>query len=125
MIADGDPFAEVFMDRKPSANLRFVSATELRESTPVEPDWLWRGYLARYALTLLAAKPKAGKSTLAVGVSEAMATGAGSFLGRQIANGPVVYVSEESAGTLAHKLPAIDAIRVLTRDAVWPKPTWA
>lgn len=104
--------------------LPFVGADELRESTPVEPAWLWQGYLAPGTLTLLAAKPKAGKSTLAVAISEAMASGAGSFLGRQIIAGPVVYVSEESAGTLAHKLPAIGAIRVLTRDAAWPKPSW-
>src|SRR5947209_20577071 len=87
--------------------LPFVSAAELRACAPAEPDWLWEGYLAPGALTLLAAKPKAGKSTLAVAVSEAMATHAGSFLGRRIAGAPVVYVSEESAGTLAHKLPPV------------------
>lgn len=108
-----------------SAPLPFVSAAELRASTPAEPVWIWAGYLAPGALTLLAGKPKAGKSTLAVAMSEAIAREAGSFLGRAIDGAPVVYVSEETAGTLAHKLPAIDSIRVLTRDAVWPKPTWA
>jgi hypothetical protein len=39
-----------------------------------------------------------------------------------VRSAPVVYLSEEGAGTLAHKLtPA--PIRVLTRD-VWPKPGW-
>jgi hypothetical protein len=107
-----------------SAPLPFVSAAELRNSTPVEPDWLWQGYVAPGALTLLAAKPKAGKSTLALALAEAMVTGAGSFLGRPLASGHVVYVSEEAPGTLAHKLPEQQAIRVLTRDAVWPKPEW-
>lgn len=104
--------------------LPFVSAAELRASTPIEPGWLWHGYLAPGALTLLAGKPKAGKSTLAVAASEAVAREASTFLGRPVVGGPVVYVSEEPAGTLAHKLPAIDAIRVLTRDAAWPKPDW-
>ena len=36
----------------------------------------------------------------------------------------MVYVSEEGAGTLRHKIPATDRLRVLTRDAAWPKPTW-
>jgi hypothetical protein len=39
--------------------LPFVSAAELRASAPDEPEWLWQGYLAPQALTLLAAKPKA------------------------------------------------------------------
>ena len=108
-----------------SIALPFVSAAELRASTPDEPVWTWHGYLAPRTLTLLAAKPKAGKSTLAVAVSEAVARGAGSFLGRDILGGPVVYVSEETAATLAHKLPEIDGIRILTRDACWPKPSWA
>lgn len=108
-----------------ATTLPFVSAAELRASTPSEPEWLWHGYLAPSALTLLAAKPKAGKSTLAVAVSEAVATDSGSFLGRRIAGGPVVYVAEETAATLAHKLPEVDGIRILTRDACWPKPSWA
>jgi hypothetical protein len=107
------------------ARLPFVTAAELRATTPAEPAWLWSGYLAPGALTLLAAKPKAGKSTLAVAISEAAAAGARSFLGRPIGEGPVVYCSEETPATLAHNLPAIDGIRVLTRDAMWPKPSWA
>jgi hypothetical protein len=105
--------------------LPFVSAAHLRANTPSEPEWTWHGYLAPSTLTLLAAKPKAGKSTLAVAVSEALANEASSFLGRAVLGGPVVYVSEETAATLAHKLPQIDGIRVLTRDACWPKPSWA
>jgi len=35
-----------------------------------------------------------------------------------------VYVTEEGPATLAHKLPSSDAVRVLTRDAAWPKPSW-
>jgi AAA domain len=107
-----------------SAALKFVSAAELRAATPVEPNWLWAGYLAPGAVTMLAGKPKSGKSTLACAVIEAVATEGGTFLGRAISAGPVVYVAEEAAGTLAHKLPATDRVRVLTRDAAWPRPAW-
>jgi hypothetical protein len=104
--------------------LGFVWAAELREATPDEPDWVFESYLAPGALTIVAGKPKAGKSTLAWAVSEAVAAQAPSFLGRRVRGGPVVYVSEEGAGTLRHKLPADAPIRILTRDAAYPKPAW-
>jgi hypothetical protein len=107
-----------------STALPFVSAAELRTATPVEPTWLWAGYLAPGGVTMLAGKPKSGKSTLVCAVIEAVATDAGTFLGRSIGAGPVVYVAEEAAGSLAHKLPATDRVRVLTRDAAWPRPAW-
>jgi len=108
-----------------AGELRFLTLAELRERTPAEPTWLWHGYLATGSVTLLAGKPKAGKSTLAIAVSAAMATGATSFLGRDMRPGAVVYVSEEGAPTLMHKLPAGDAgMHLLTRDGAWPKPEW-
>jgi hypothetical protein len=58
------------------------------------------------------------------GLTKAFVSGADSFLGRPIEPGPVVYVSEEGAGTLAHKLPISDRVRVLTRENAWPKPDW-
>jgi hypothetical protein len=106
--------------------LPFVWASELRDATPEEPDWVLDGYLAVGAVTLAAGKPKVGKSTLAWALAEAAASGAGSFLGRRVRGGPVVYLTEESAGTLRHKLPKSRnaGMRVLTRDAAWPKPSW-
>jgi len=109
-------------DARPA--LPFVAASDLRARTPAEPDWLLEGYLARHSLTLLAGKPKAGKSTLSLALGAALASDAAHFLGRKIASGPVLYVSEESAPTLAHKLAPLDGLRVLPRDAVWPKPSW-
>lgn len=105
--------------------LRFVSAAELSSLVPERPPWLWEGYLAQGALTLLAGRPKSGKSTLAWAITEAIAARAPTFLGRGIEHGGVVYVSEEGVGTLAHKLPRGERVRVLTRDAAWPKPSWA
>ena len=104
--------------------LRFAWASELRDATPEEPPWVVTGYLARGAVTMVAGKPKAGKSTWAWAVADAVAVEAASFLGRQVAGGPVVFVTEEGAGTLRHKLPGA-AVRVLTRDAAWPKPRWS
>jgi hypothetical protein len=103
--------------------LRFLTPGELREMTPPEPPWLWHGYIARGAVTLFAGKPKVGKTTLKMGVCGAIGTNAPSFLGRAISGGPVLYVSEEGAPTLVHKLPEGD-FRILTRDLAWPRPAW-
>lgn len=116
-VAEGEPSV--------GTKLRFVSAADLRSVTPEEPEWVWEGYVARGAITLLAGKPKVGKSTAALALVEAVVAGAPSFLGRRVSCGSVVYVSEEAAGTLVGKLPADDRVRVLTRDAAWPKPSWA
>ena len=104
--------------------LPFVSAAELKASTPLEPFWVVDGYLAEGNITLLSGRPKAGKSTLAFDLSAAVANEAMGFLGKLVTGGPVVYVSEEPAATLAHKLPDCDAMRILTRESVWPKPDW-
>jgi hypothetical protein len=115
---------QVLAQQAGEPTITFVSTLEMRDQTPVEPEWLWNGYVARGAITLLAGKPKAGKSTLLCALVEALAEGAGEFLGRAVTNGPVIYVSEEGAGTLIAKLPATENVRVLSRDAVWPRPTW-
>ncbi|MEA2190750.1 MAG: hypothetical protein QOI73_871 [Solirubrobacteraceae bacterium] len=108
-----------------AAPLRFLTVAELRALTPREPTWIWNGYLAAGSLSLLAGKPKAGKSTLAFALSTASSSGATSFLGRDVLPGAVVYVSEEGSGTLLHKLPEDGAgLHLLTRDEAWPKPEW-
>jgi hypothetical protein len=108
------------------SELRFLTVAELRARTPTAPPWLWEGYLAAGAVTLLVGKPKAGKSTLALALAAAMGIGAATFLDRAIVGGPVLYVSEESGATLMHKLPGDDdaALHLLTRDEAWPKPEW-
>jgi hypothetical protein len=106
------------------ARLPFVSAAELRASTPDEPPWVWDGYFARGAVSIVAGRPKVGKSTLVCAVLEAVVSGAPRFLGRAVGGGAAVYVSEESAGTLAGKLPLSERLSVLTRQAAWPRPPW-
>jgi hypothetical protein len=110
-------------EQPPAVELQFVAPAELRLLAPLEPDWIWQGYLAPKTLTLLAGKPKLGKSTLACAIAQAVDLGADQFLGKPVRGGRVVYLSEESAGTLAPKLPA-GALRILTRDLAWPRPQW-
>lgn len=100
--------------------LRWQWASELE--APPEPDWLWGGYLAPAAITLVAGKPKSGKSTLACALAEALTADLGAFLGRSLRHCSVVYLSEEGAGTLKPKLSG--RIRTLTRDSAWPRPDW-
>jgi len=102
----------------------FTAANQLRTQTAEEHDWILDGYLAPGAITLLAGKPKAGKSTLAWAIAEAVSAGSSSFLGRGLRGWPVVYVSEKGVGTLRHKLPDSPSIWVMTRET-WPKPSWA
>lgn len=72
------------------------------ESTPLEPDWIWTGYLAPSVITLLAGRPKVGKSTLLFALMGAIDCGT-SFCGRSTRRVPIVLLSEERAGTVADK----------------------
>jgi len=125
-IADTEAAADEVAATAPSAvpALRFSSPAELRASMPPEASWTWDGYITPGAITLLAGKPKVGKSTLICALVEAIVTRAETFLSRRVVGGPVIYVSEEAVGTLLPKLPDHEDLRVLTREAAWPKPSW-
>jgi len=126
LVAEGhEREADAALALDGGTSLVFRSPEEVRASTPEERAWVWEGYLAEGAVTLLAGKPKGGKSTLAFAVAEALVTGARTFLGRRLAPAPVVYVSEEGDATARDKLPPDgSAMRVLTRSAAWPRPSW-
>jgi hypothetical protein len=113
--------AEQALAQQPS--VQFVSPDELRASTPDEPPWVWNGYLAKGAVTVMAGKPKCGKSTLAIAGARAVESSASDFLGHAVTGGPVVYVSEEGAATLAHKVGG-ERLRIATRETAWPRPPW-
>jgi len=116
---NGDAYAE-------GSAIRFCSPQEIAARAPETPPFVWDGYLYRKAVTILASKPKGGKSTLTAALMEAMtARGVTEFLGRSIDSSPIVFVTEEGDSTLLHKLPQSAQIRVLSRDSVWPKPSWA
>ena len=65
--------------------------------------WLWEGTLPAGGLSVLAAKPKVGKSTLARNLALAVALGE-PFLGRATLQGPVVYLAleEKASEVKAH-----------------------
>jgi hypothetical protein len=104
--------------------IRFLTPSELRAQTPETPPWVWAPYFAQGWVTIVAGKPKVGKSTVIFGAIEAMLARADSFLGHPITGGPVVIVTEEGAITALAKLPDNDDVHVLTRENAWPKPSW-
>ena len=104
---------------------QFTPWVKLQADTPPEPPWIVKDYIAIGAVTLLTGKPKAGKSTLACAIAEAVDAASASFIGRTVTGGPVVYVSEEDAQTLRPKLSNSSGSEALTRNAAWPKPTWS
>jgi hypothetical protein len=73
---------------------RNVWMTDLDAATPVQP-WLWQGYLAPGAVTLLTSPWKAGKTTLISALLNRLATG-GELTGLTVRPGKAVIVSEES-----------------------------
>jgi hypothetical protein len=60
----------------------------------VRVDWLWKWRLPRGTLSVLASKPKAGKSTFARNLALAVAQGE-PFLGLDTTQGPVLYLCLE------------------------------
>ena len=109
-----------------SAPIGFVDAAAYLAEPDTEMDWVWRGYLAPGALTLLSAPPKRGKSTLMAGLVGALSGGATSFLGRAVTGGPVLWVSEESAKSLRPKLAGRrrHGLWVVDRRAAFPRRPW-
>lgn len=71
----------------------YVPITRLE--VPEAEPYLWKGYVAPGALTILHAPPKAGKTTLLAYLCRAMHEGAVEFLGTPIASTPVLFCSEE------------------------------
>ena len=90
-------------------------------------DWLWSGYLAKGAVTLLAGREKAGKSTLLFSLMRALISGE-PMLGLSTRRCKVIYVSEETASVLVPKLQrfglaqADEELSIMTR--AYPKPSF-
>jgi hypothetical protein len=74
----------------------------LLENVPPEPDWKFCGYVATYALTLLAGRPKVGKSTLVFALLAQLVAGE-RFAGIETAPAGVLLLTEERRDTLAEK----------------------
>lgn len=102
---------------------KFRPASELYADAPDPPAPVFGRYLRRGDLGLTSGAPKAGKTTFTTALIEALASGAGTFLGEPIAHGPVVLVSEERTASLVQRLQHQD-VHVVTRDMLTPKPSW-
>ena len=72
----------------------FTSLSSLLDEPEEDISWIVEGILPSSGLSVVAAKPKVGKSTLARQLGLAVAQGV-SFLGRQTTKGPVLYVALE------------------------------
>lgn len=99
-----------------------VSMTDT-DQTP----WLVRGYLARRAVTLLSAHPKAGKSTLAYAIVAALQRGDPAFLGLAIPSPGLdtLVLSEEDDAVLAETFRSLNVdatrVRAITRQKAFPR----
>lgn len=69
--------------------------TELTARPKAEIDWVWPGYLAHGAVTLLTSQAKTGKTTLISALIAKMARG-GELAGLTVRPARVAVVSEES-----------------------------
>jgi DNA-binding transcriptional ArsR family regulator len=91
--------------------LPFALLAPLLEQVPPEPPWSVRGYLAPFAITLLAGRPKVGKSTLVCALLAAVAAGE-PFAGQDTTAGGVLLLTEERRDTLAEKARILGLIRI-------------
>jgi hypothetical protein len=82
--------------------LPFALLSTALENVPPEPEWTWKGYLARGAVSLLAGRPKVGKSTLLFGLISALEAGL-PFAEQQTSGTGVLLLSEERPSSLAEK----------------------
>ena len=86
------------------APLRFRTARQIAEATPVRPEWVVEGMLVAGAITELDGKAKlAGKTTFAGSLVRAVLEDE-SFLGRETRPGPVVWLTEEHDATFRQTL---------------------
>jgi hypothetical protein len=92
----------------------FPAAERLGEAEPaLPPAWLWQGYLAAGAVTLLTSQWKSGKTTLLSVLLARMAAG-GEVAGRAVAAARAVVVTEES-----RRLWALRSQKLGLREHVW------
>lgn len=79
---------------QPGRGFRLASLGDLMREPDEPVSWLVEGLLPAGGLSLLAAKPKVGKSTLARCLALAVARGE-IFLQRNVSQGPVIYLALE------------------------------
>lgn len=88
--------------------LPYRTALEVANSTPEQPDWLVRGYVARQAITELDGKIKsAGKTTWMTHLVAAVLQGQ-PFMGAPTLEANVIYLTEQSQGSFREALRRAD-----------------
>lgn len=80
-------------------DLPFYTAAQIAAMTPEVIDWAWHDYLAHGTILELVGPPKAGKTTLVLGLLRALVDG-DPFLDRPTAGGPVVVLTEQGPTSL-------------------------
>jgi AAA domain len=110
---------------EPARRYPFRPIGEALRNTPDEPPWKVEGMIAPGLVTVLAGRPKVGKSTLMFGALKALAIGE-PFLGAEVTSAKALLLSEERELTLKEKWSAFalddDDVHVLMRyeaDGDW------
>ena len=101
--------------------LALIPANELATMSDQTP-WLAEPFVAARAITDLHGPAKDGKTTFLLALAAAVAQGT-EFLGRRCEKAPVIYVSEQTAGTLnksaSRALALVDGLHVLTVESTF------
>lgn len=84
-------------------------------SIPDHFDWIGNMAALGY-VTLVAAPPKAGKSTLISGLLRARGLGT-PFLGHAVPVGPTLLIAEEAGPVIKRKIEGIEGLEIMTRVA--------
>jgi DNA-binding transcriptional ArsR family regulator len=89
--------------------LPFAPLDEVLQNVPPEPSWVIQGYVAPSAITLVAGRPKVGKSTLVCAALAAVARGE-QFAGLETQRAGFLLLTEERYDTLAEKARLFDLV---------------
>ena len=88
--------------------IQLIDAKTLCSQKSYKPRWIWEGILPEGGTSLLVAKPKVGKSTLALNLAGAVARGV-SFLERDTKQSSVIYLAlEEKREEIQYRLKVLD-----------------
>jgi hypothetical protein len=101
----------------------FLTAPELAASDDESVAWIVPDYIAGGSTTQLTGQPKAGKTTLALCLADAVANGR-PFLGRPTTKGPVVYLTEQTKSSFKASARGTGVLQspdvhLLLRSRVW------
>ncbi len=75
-------------------HFNIIQARDIVDNPDPETEWIWEGILPAGGLSLVVAKPKVGKTTLALNLAIAISRGQ-PFLGKKTQQGAVVYLALE------------------------------